>query len=330
MRELTAAFEAALARRADLVAGWHAEGSDAYRLLHGAAEGAPGVTVDRYGPSLLVQTWREPVDPAVVGALAGAASELVGQALRPVWNHRVRPVDFASWYPLADEGAPVARELGVAYDARLRHRGQDPLLFLDLRSLRRRLLVEARGLRVLNLFAYTCGVGVAAQVGGAASVDDVDFATSALAVGAANHAANPGSAVVRQHPSDVHAFLREAAPAWDLVVLDPPAFARSKHGVVDVVRDYPALFKPALRALAPGGGVVVATHHVASVSAAAFEDTLRRCAAKAGRPLRSVEMFGPEADFPTFDGQPPLKVAWCVVGPDTDAAAGVRGAPPGR
>jgi 23S rRNA (cytosine1962-C5)-methyltransferase len=78
------------------------------------------------------------------------------------------------------------------------------------------------------------------------------------------------------------------------------------------VRDYASLWKPCVLTLAEGG-VAVATNHVADVDAATWCEGLRRTAQKAGRPLRSLELLGQDADFPSFDGRPPLKVAVCRV-----------------
>lgn len=298
------ALRSALAARSDLLAGWHAEGTDCYRLLHGAVEGAPGVTVDRYGPVLLVQTWREPIDPAELPAAAELASAAVGAPLSPVWNDR-RTAPPTAW-----TGEERGLELGISYDVRPRHRGQDPLLFLDLRALRRRVLAH-RAERVLNLFAYTGGIGLCAAKAGAREAWNVDFAASACAIAEANAAAN-GLAAARVVRDDALSVVRAAEEPFDLVVLDPPRWSKGKHGAVDVVRDYPALFKPALLATRPGG-VVAATNHVPSAERDEWLAILDRCARKAGRALESVEVIAPEADFPSPDGRPPLKIAWCGV-----------------
>ena len=321
----------ALARREDALARWHAEQTTAYRLLHGAVEGAPGLAVDRYGPVLLVQSWREPPADARLRDWHAQACDAVGVSLTLVWNHRAKPVDFRRWFPDPTfEDPPELLELGLRYDAQPRHRGQDPLLFLDLRAVRRRVRAYAEGRSVLNLFAYTCGVGLAAAAGGASEVLNVDFAATALQVGRDNALRNDVSvqdflkedclAVMRQFAAmkigrrgRVPRFTPLPARTFDLVVLDPPRWSTSPFGAVDVVRDYPSLFKPCIR-MVPPGGVVVATNHVASVDRDAWLDTLRRCATKAGRPLTDVEWITPEADFPSPDGRPPLKVAWCHVG----------------
>lgn len=323
---MRSALPSALARRAPLLAAWHAEGTDCYRLLHGVAEGAPGVAVDRYGPILLVQTWRDPLAHGDLEPVRQACEDAVGAPLVAVWNHRgSRPVEFARWHDPELPRAPIGRELGVPYDVRPRHRGQDPLLFLDLRCVRRRVLALAAGRSVLNLFAYTCGVGVCAARGGAREVWDVDFAASALEVGRANAVLSGVETVqvqddclpvLRQlaglHVGRKRPRTRLAPRTFDLVVLDPPTRSTGPWGAVDLVRDYPAIFKPALLATAPGGRVI-ATNHVAEVPVEDWVATLERAARKADRPLDGIEILAPEADFPSFDGRPPLKVAVCTL-----------------
>ncbi len=329
---ITAALAAALARRRDLLARLAVEGTDCVRLLHGVVEDAPGVTIDRYGPILLVQTWRAPLAEGELDAAAVLVNDTLGTELTPCWNHRGEGVGGSARADAALE-APIGHELGLAYDVRPRHRGEDPLLFLDLRAGRRWVKANALEKTVLNLFAYTCCVGVAALAGGAREVVNVDFARSALAVGRANAARNLGDTdaaelesrfvtidddvipVVRQlaglalptHGKRARAFTRRAARQFDLVVLDPPRWAKGKYGAVDVVRDYPSLFKPALLATAPGG-VVLATNHVPEVQRDDWLATLERTAAKAGRPLAGIDVLTPEDDFPSPDDRHPLKI----------------------
>ncbi len=316
----------ALARRAALLARLDAEGTDCVRLFHGVAEGREGLTVDRYGPVLLVQTQasREGATPAEVEELAAIAREVLGVELVLGWNVRGAPASEQP--PFEARGAVVGRELGLSFDVRPRHRGQDPLLFLDFRVARRRVRALAEGRSVLNLFSYTCGIGVAAASGGAREVWNVDFAGSALEVGRQNAALNgiPESRF-RTIEADVIPTVRQLADLpvkgrgarrsfekfaprrLELVVLDPPRWAKSPFGAVDVVGDYPSLLKPAI-GCAASGGLVLATHHVPGVSREAFLAMARRTAEKMGRPFRSLELFGPEEDFPSFDGEPPLKI----------------------
>jgi 23S rRNA (cytosine1962-C5)-methyltransferase len=288
-----------------------------YRVLHGVTEGRPGLAVDRYGSVLLAQTWKDPLSEGDQQDLARFAAD---QGLTPVWNHRR---GGGSTGPVPEE--VVGTELGLRFDVRPRHRGQDPLLFLDFRAARRWVRAHADGRSVLNLFAYTCGIGVAAAAGGARRVLNVDFATSALAVGRRNATLN--GVTMETFASDVFPAIRQLAglpvggrrgrrprfrrldqEAFDLVVLDPPRWAKSAWGAVDIVRDYPSLFKPALLATATGG-TVLATNHEPRVALDDWLAVLRRTAEKVGRPVRGIEVLPPEADFPSFDGAHPLKVA---------------------
>ena len=304
----------------------HAEGTDCYRLFHGVNEGRPGLTIDRYGPVLLLQTWREPLTTVEVECAGRIVGESCGLDVTPVWNHRGR--DRRAQLPY--EGVePIGSELGLRYHVTPRHRGQDPLLFLDLRAGRRRVREHAQGKSVLNLFAYTGGVGLCALAGGAEEIWNVDFARSSLAWAEKNLALNDfGGDRVRMVREDVVPVLRQLAGlpvkgrgaqkrafqsfeprSFDLVVLDPPRWAKGPFGAIDIVRDYPSLLKPALLATAPGGSLLL-THNAARVGRDDWVAILRRTAEKFNRPFASLELFEPEEDFPSVDGEPPLKLAW--------------------
>lgn len=324
---------AGLGVRAALIEGLEAEGTDAYRLFHGSVEGFPGMTIDRYGEILLVQTFHRPLSARELTDLE-AFYATVHPGFPVIWNDRSQP-NSRICNELSPERSAIAhearefREMGVRYRFQARHAGQDPWLFLDLRASRRRVMSEAPGKALLNVFAYTCGVGIVAARAGARHVVNVDFSESALAVGKENARLNALPIRVRFVRSDAFAALRqlsgigqpqvvrgkrmppfpELAPRqFDTVFLDPPRYAKSPFGVVDLVKDYPALFKPALLCTAEGG-TLYCTNNVAQVAREAWIDQLERSARKAGRALREVEWIEPEADFPSPDGKPPLKVA---------------------
>ena len=104
------------------------------------------------------------------------------------------------------------------------------------------------------------------------------------------------------------AFPRLEPRTFDLVFLDPPRYAKSPFGVVDIVHDYAALMKLALLCTTEGG-TLICCNNAAAVSREAWADQLERCAAKIGRSVRQLEWIAPEDDFPSHDGQPPLKIA---------------------
>ncbi|MBI5745364.1 MAG: class I SAM-dependent methyltransferase [Elusimicrobia bacterium] len=324
----------ALERRKPLLERLRAEDTDCYRLFHGVGEGLPGLTIDRYAGLVLVQTFRESLAAAEITELESLLKKTLAYPFALAYNHRGKTAteSFSHWHTPAPDalGDFYCREGGVKYFIKARHRGIDPWLFLDLRAGRRFIRQTSKGLSVLNLFAYTCGAGVCAAAGGAEEVWNVDFASSSLEVGRRNAELNgiPESrfrlvnedclTVVRQlaglpvagRYGQKRKYTRFEPKAFDLIFIDPPAWAKGGLGAVDVVRDYPSLFKPAVLAAKPGGRVIAA-NHVASVDYAAWTDTLKRCASKAGRPVKSIEQIIPDEDFPSFDGKPPLKIAVC-------------------
>lgn len=327
--ELVKRFTRALEGRAVLLSTLHESETTLYRLFHGATEGCPGLTVDRYGPNLLVQSWREPLSEALLLELQALASDTLQVELGLCWYDRSKRGDSRRPLVQLADAPAIGHELGLAFDVELVHRGIDPLLFLDFRVARRAVRERADGKSVLNLFSYTCGIGVAALAGGAEAVLNVDFAEHALGVGRRNAELNALDAehfgllredclpVMRQlsglgvkGKAARRKFTKLKPREFDLVILDPPRYAKSPFGLVDTVNDYQSLFKPALLSVKPGGEMLV-TNNVASVELNAWLEILNRCAQKAGREIASLEVLRPEADFPGLgDEHYPLKIVW--------------------
>lgn len=326
-------FVAAMRRRENLLETLAAEGTDSYRLFHGISEGCPGLAIDRYGSLILAQTFRESLAPDERNTIEETIREKIPPPFVFVYNHRGKKSrqSFDEWHRPAAEALDerTCREFGIEFLIRARHRGIDPWLFLDLRAGRRYIRRTAVGCSVLNLFSYTCTAGICAASAGATEVWNVDFASSSLEVGRKNAALHRIDAkrfhtieedclpVMRQlaglppgiRRSVKRKFRKFDPREFDLVVLDPPAWSKGPFGAVDVAGDYPGLFKPAVLAAKPSGGRIIATNHLPSIELDSWIDALKRCAAKAGRPIRSCEVIAPEADFPSFDGRHPLKIA---------------------
>lgn len=330
--ELAVLLETAFQQRQALFAQCAAEQTTAYRVFHGSVEGVSGLTVDRYGDVLLVQTFHRSLPAAQREALEACYARLM-PGLTVIYNDRSQansrvsnPLPPAILQRAQQPGS--FQELGIHYNFQARHAGQDPWLFLDLRAGRRRVMQEAVGKSVLNLFAYTCGVGIAAAKAGARFVVNVDFADVSLQIGRDNARLNELPVRPRFVKSDVFAALRQyaglgqpervrgkkmppfpklEAQQFDLVFLDPPRYAKSPFGVVDLVNDYAAVFKLALLSTQPGG-TMICCNNVAQVERDVWLDQLQRSARKAGREIREFEWIAPESDFPSHDGQHPLKI----------------------
>ena len=332
MNELKTRLNQAWQARTDLQQQWQEENTNCYRIFHGTNEGLPGTTLDRYGPLLILQTFHQAVTEDQLAQVREFASDLFPD-LHLVYNDRSRDnsrIQVENDEIHALDSQPVeAVELGVNYRIQGRHQGQDPWLFLDLRAGRRYVKAHCKDKTVLNLFSYTCGIGIAAGVGGAKRVVNVDFAESSLAVGIENAQLNqlnqvefiqsdvfPAIKQFANMPISVRRgkklpkYPKHAPEQFDLVFLDPPRWAKSAFGNVDLIRDYQSLFKPSLLAT-KDGGQLICCNNAAQVDRDEWLESLKRCAIKAGRPLKSIEMLLPDADFPSPDGNPPLKIAIC-------------------
>ncbi|EJL09342.1 class I SAM-dependent rRNA methyltransferase [Pseudomonas chlororaphis] len=332
MSSLNQALRAALDHRQDLLVELHQQGTDCYRLFHGSQEGAGGLTIDRYGPQLLVQSFHQTLERDALLQLHETVQQQLGLDTLLVYNDRSRGnsrIDREDSVYRAEEEALkdlVGHEWGLNYRVRGRHAGQDPLLFLDLRNARGWVKAHSAGKSVLNLFAYTCGVGLSAAAGGAREVCNLDFAEGNLAVGRENGQLNPQLTAMQFVQSDYFPAIRQLAglpisqrrgqklPSYprleqrqyDLVLLDPPAWAKSAFGTVDLLRDYQSLLKPALLATADNG-VLICCNNLAKVTLDDWREQVLRCAEKAGRPVREWQVLTPARDFPSMDQQPPLK-----------------------
>ena len=226
MPDLGDLLSQALATRATLIARLTGEDTDCYRVFHGSQEGLPGLAVDKYGDLVLAQTFHRSLGHIDKEALERFVAEhfadcdlVVNDRSSPGSAVRNRDTSKEPDIDLGDPGAEPAddvfvrertvRERGTRLFLRARHRGNDPWLFLDLRSTRRAIAEEADGKAMLNLFAYTCGAGVMAGVFGARRVLNVDFSRSALKVGDRNAAANSVDDRVESVQSDVFPAMRQ-------------------------------------------------------------------------------------------------------------------------
>ncbi len=274
--------------------------TSALRWLNGEGDGLPGVTVDLYAGFAVLVTYAdavEPLVPWVVDALgkttklSGIVRRRKGEALE-VLSGRKPPREL------------VVSEHGLRFAVDL-HAGQKTGLFLDHRDNRRTVGQLAAGKRVLNLFSYSGGFSVHAATAGAASVTSVDSAPAAMADAARNFELNgldPGS----HEPvvADAFEFLERAvsqARRFDLVVCDPPSFARDRSQLEAALKAYTRLNTLGLRVTAPGG-LYAAASCTAQVSPQAFRETLAESARRAKRRLQIIHDAGQAPDHPVMAG----------------------------
>lgn len=275
---LEATLAGALDARADLLAG-DARHVGAWRLLAGFYEGVPELAVDAYAGTLLVHDHAEP--PAG-GALVERTVAFYREALP--WLDAVvvkprRAADPETRRGVLLAGGPPAREVredGVRYSVDLLAL-RDAGLYLDTRGLRSWLRAEMAGLSVLNCFAYTGSLGVAALAGGARRVVQLDASRTVLNVAKTSYTLN---GLPIRKPDFVQADfwvatarMRRDGALFDAVLLDPPFFAAAPTGTVDLAERLPALVNK-VRPLVADGGRLVVVNNALFVSGRAFMDEL--------------------------------------------------------
>lgn len=240
--EIAAKLRDALRLREALSADPH---TDCYRLLHGSADGLPGLVIEKYGPVLIVQfhEGRLTLPPERLRpAIEGLHAELGTRAVYAKWfvrdrakggeRHAAAHREATPWIGEAVEPEVNVRENGLHFLVRP-YDGFSVGLFLDQRDNRRRIRELARGRRVLNAFSYTGGFSVAAAVGGAIGVDSVDVSRRYLEWSKRNFSVNGlAERAGRFFCSDVLSFFRRAlrqGRRYELIVLDPPTFSRQRR-----------------------------------------------------------------------------------------------------
>jgi 23S rRNA (cytosine1962-C5)-methyltransferase len=287
--------------------------TDAYRLVHAEGEGA--VTVDVYG-KFAVASFYEEVDPAWLDALA-PHFEGVYLKHRPKQANEVSDEERKQRAPaqaVRGSNCPsslVIRENGVRFEVRLAD-GFSTGIFLDQRVNRARVMAQARGKSVLNLFAYTCGFGVVAASAGATRTVNIDVSKPALERGRANYALSslPIGEFLARDVLDTLPRLHKKGERFDLVVLDPPSYASTKRGRFSVERDYPALAKLAFDLLNDGGHLLACLNHH-KLTESDLKLALSAAARNAGRTMRTIDFAAVPPDHSPGRGrQPHLKSAW--------------------
>lgn len=242
--------------------------TNAMRLVNGAGDGLPGILLDRFGLHFCAQifdkAWHERM-PAVTAVL----QEEFGIdyfILKDRSDDAASDKEAIKTQVIIGQGqsaVTVVDEYGLLFGVDLND-GLNAGLFLDMRDNRYSLARHTQEKRVLNCFAYTCSFGVHARAYGARDVVNVDISKKALERGLANYKFNnliPGpNEFVR---ADAGTYLSRAVKKenrFDVIIIDPPSFARLDDGVFQVKRDLPKLIYDAVQVLNDGGELFVATN----------------------------------------------------------------------
>jgi len=292
-----------------------APGVEALRLVHGEGDGLPSLIVDRYGEYLVVQTLSQATDTRKAEIVAGLIEIFRPRGILERNDPRVRAHEgLASQVGVLHGEVPetvTVSENGVRLEADL-WRGQKTGLFLDQRE-NHAMAREYAGGRVLDGFTYNGGFGLAV----AAKADEVlavDVSTEAVARVQRNATLN-GVTNVTAREANVFDLLHELdgrGERFDTVILDPPAFAKSKSAVEKARRGYKEINLRALKLLRPGGCLITCScsYHVHEGD---LEGILADAAADAGATVSVVEKRRQARDHPILLGVPETYYLKCFV-----------------
>ena len=286
--------------------------SHAYRLVFSEGDLLPGLIVDRYGPYVALQTLNQGMDRSR-DVIAECLQELLAPAGILARNDAsVRkleglPLEVTVLAGEIPEHVPIQMN-SLRLEADLLH-GQKTGVYLDQRE---NYLAAARWARGKVLDCFTSSGGFALHAAAKAeSVEGVDSSAGALAMAETNARANAiGNVHFRQ--ADVFEFLSGIERKYSTVVLDPPAFAKSRRAVEDAARGYKEINLRALRLLEPGGVLVTCScsHHM---SEGAFYEVIAQAALDAGKTLRVLERRTQAADHPILLTVPETMYLKCLI-----------------
>jgi len=273
---LVPALKEALNRRAPLL---ESRPTDCYRLLCGDTEGAPGLVVERLGPVLILQLFEDAGCPPPETLLEIARWYQANLRVRSIYakpfvKRRERLAELTAEESAPSKpflGEPVEEEITVQEnDLCFFIRPNDGLstgLFLDQRDNRLQVRGDSRGKRVLNLFSYTCGFGVAAAAGGAVETVNVDLSPKALEWGRRNYRLNQLDAAGHEFAVgdavELLKRIRRRQRRFDYAIVDPPSFAhgRKRGRSFSLRSDLPALIGEVSAVLVDGGRMLISTNH---------------------------------------------------------------------
>lgn len=279
------------------------EGENAFRLVHGEGDFLPGLVVDVYGHTAVLQA-HSPGMHFARNTIAEVLTHLEGIDIRNVYYKSETTLPFKAHLDPVNSYIIGAFETDIAVENGLKFhvdwlKGQKTGFFVDQRD--NRALVEhySAGRSVLNMFCYTGGFSVYAMRGGARLVRSVDSSAKAVALTNANIELNfPNDNRHESYAEDAFKFLDKIGSSeYDLIILDPPAFAKHRTALRNALRGYQRLNARAIERIA-SGGILFTFSCSQAVSKEQFRLAVFSAAAQTGRRVRILHQLTQPADHP--------------------------------
>ncbi|GAP71770.1 hypothetical protein SAMD00024442_18_10 [Candidatus Symbiothrix dinenymphae] len=304
-KRLQAAYE--LRRQLGLVPD-NGHCNNIYRLVHGEGDNLSGLIIDVYANTAVMQA-HTPGMHLAHKEIAEALKEVMGDAIDTIYYKSADTLPFKAeldaedGYLLVSQARDSILSSAIAVENGLKfkmdwEKGQKTGFFVDQRDNRSLLEKYAKDRNVLNMFCYTGGFSCYAMRGGAKLVHSVDSSGRALALTNANIALNfPDDPRHKSFDTDAFKYLDEMGDQYDLIVLDPPAFAKHKKVLRNALQGYRKLNALAFEKIKPGG--IVFTFSCSQVvSKQDFRLTVFSAAAQSGRKIKILHQLAQPADHP--------------------------------
>lgn len=271
----------------------------AFRLFNQEGDGFGGLTVDLYG-DYAVFSWYNSYVYQIRKTISEAFKQVFPEVLGAYEKIRFKGLDYESAHVYGQEAPDffTVLENGVLYQVFMND-GLMTGIFLDQHEVRGSLVDGlAMGKSLLNMFSYTAAFSVAATMGGASQTTSVDLAKRSRELSQAHFQANGISTddhrFVVMDVFEYFKYAKRKGLTYDVIVLDPPSFARNKKQTFSVAKDYHKLISQSLEILNPGG-IIIASTNAANVSRQKFTEQIDK--GFAGRSYQILNKYGLPADF---------------------------------
>jgi 23S rRNA (cytosine1962-C5)-methyltransferase len=276
--------------------------NNTYRLIHGEGDNLPGLVVDCYGKTAVMQAHsvgmhvsRHEIVKALISVMGSRIAHVFYKSETTLPYKAQLEQENGFLYGGSDDNTAVENGLRFHVDWL---KGQKTGFFVDQRENRALLERYARGRTVLNMFCYTGGFSFYAMRGGARLVHSVDSSGKAIELTNANVALNfPGDTRHEAFCDDAFKFLDRADDIYDLIILDPPAFAKHRAALHNALKGYTRLNAKAFQRIRPGG--ILFTFSCSQVvTKEHFRNAVFTAAAQSGRKVRILHQLHQPADHP--------------------------------
>ncbi|MCU4177213.1 class I SAM-dependent rRNA methyltransferase [Carboxylicivirga sp. N1Y90] len=278
------------------------EQTNAYRLVHGEGDYLPGLIIDYYNGTVVVQMHTVGMY-RIQDVIVDVLKDVLGDKLKSVYakSEGTLPykayVDATNGYIYGDKPEKIALENGLKFHVDW-EKGQKTGFFVDQRENRSLIERYSKGRKVLNMFCYTGGFSFYAMRGDAKLVHSVDSSERAIQVTNDNVQLNfPGDERHQAFAEDAFKYLGETKDQYDLIILDPPAFAKHQNVVKNALQGYRRLNAKAMEQIQKGG--ILFTFSCSQViTKEQFRTMVFSAAARAGRKVRILQQLTQPADHP--------------------------------